>query len=83
MVVLFPVQSTLPECEDFMGVELTVPYAVREIDMGIATLMDELLARDVTDAQLDVIRQEAQRCWLSLAAVELSALGRMGKKRDA
>jgi hypothetical protein len=73
MVIRFPSQAALPECAHLMPM---VPYSVRDADNAQAALMDELLATTcVADAEL--IRREAQRIWLSFAALESSALERM------
>lgn len=73
MVIRFPTQAALPECAHLLPM---VPYAVRDADNAQAALMDELLAATCS-ADVELIRREAQRIWLSFAALESSALERL------
>ena len=83
MVLRFPTQATLPECERLMGVDFTVAYAFQSINGAIATLMDELLDPSLSDTTRTEIAREAQKAWLSLAAVESTAVNQFGKRRDS
>jgi hypothetical protein len=52
-----------------------LPYAVRDIDMACATIMDEILSAKTID-DCERIRRVASECSLKLAAMESSALDR-------
>lgn len=76
MLVPFPQkQQTLPECEAFMGVDVALAYAVRDVQMAEATFMDEIVNCTTVDQAMklkDVIEERALCMW----ALVSSALDR-------
>lgn len=74
MVVQFePRQSFLPDT--FKSSDVTVPYAVRDIDCAIAVFMDEIVNCKASHEAL-ILREIISDCVLKLAAMESSALDR-------